>query len=142
MSSPRAQAAVDEGFTLVEVVVAILVLALISIALLPLLIQGIKQSAQTAAIASAVQLANSQIDLARAQASTCTGVLATPTVSVSSSATYRGVPLGVVKTFRTFPLPAPSATSPGTIAFTATVTRSDTGQTLAQVSTKIYVTGG
>jgi prepilin-type N-terminal cleavage/methylation domain-containing protein len=143
MTEQRARdAAAEEGFTLVEVVVSILVLALISIALLPLLIQGIKQSAQTAAIASAVQLANSQIDLARAQTPTCTGVLATPTVTVSSTATYRGVPLVVAKTFGTCPLPTPTATAPGTIAFTATVTRSDTGQTLAQLSTKIYVTGG
>lgn len=142
MSEARAHGADDEGFTLVEVVVSILVLAMISLALLPLLIQGIKQSAQTAAIASAVQLANSQIDLARAQAPTCTGVLATPTVAVSSSATYRGVPLVVQKTFGTCPSPAPTTSAPGTIAFTATVTRSDTGQTLARLDTKIFVTGG
>ena len=132
----------DEGFTLVEVVVSILVLALISVALLPLLIQGVKQSAQAAAIASAVQLANSQVDLARAQATTCSGVTATPTVTVSSTATYRGVPLVVTKTVGTCPSPTPSATAPGTIPFTATVTRSDTGETLATVSTKILVTGG
>ena len=65
MFTPQAKSASanDEGFTLVEVVVSIIVLALIALALLPLLIQGIKQSAQAAAIASAVQLANSQVDL-------------------------------------------------------------------------------
>jgi len=132
----------EEGFSLVEVVVAILVLALISLALLPLLIQGIKQSAEAAAIASAVQLANSQVVLARAQATTCTGVAATPAVAVSSTATYRGVPLVLTKTVGTCPSPTPSSTAPGTISFTATVTRSDTGQTLAVVSTKIFVNGG
>jgi prepilin-type N-terminal cleavage/methylation domain-containing protein len=144
MNISQAQSAADrdEGFTLVEVVVSILVLALISLALLPLLIQGIKQSAQAAAIASAVQLANSQVDLARSQPTTCTGITATPAVSVSSTATYRGVPLVVTKTVGTCPTPTPSTTSPGTIAFTATVTRSDTGEALAVVSTKIYVNGG
>ncbi|HOB56845.1 MAG: prepilin-type N-terminal cleavage/methylation domain-containing protein [Microbacteriaceae bacterium] len=144
MFTPQAKSASanDEGFTLVEVVVSIIVLALIALALLPLLIQGIKQSAQAAAIASAVQLANSQVDLARTQATTCTAVTATPTVAVSSSATYRGVPLVVTKTVGACPTPTPSATAPGTIPFTATVTRSDTGETLATVSTKILVTGG
>lgn len=138
----RTSAADDEGFTLVEVVVAILVLALISVALLPLLIQGLKQSAQSAAIASAVQIANSQIELARVQATTCTAITATPLVTVSSAATYRGVPLVVEKSVGACPSPTPTATSPKTIRFTATVTRSDTGEALAVVTTNIYVTGG
>ena len=141
-TSSRATGHTDEGFSLVEVVVAILVLALISIALLPLLIQGLKTSAQSAAIASAVQLANSQVDLARSQAATCTAVTATPSVTVSSTATYRGVPLVLTKAVGTCPSPTPTATAPGTITFTATVTRSDTGEALAVVSTRIFVTGG
>ncbi|MFM9877199.1 MAG: prepilin-type N-terminal cleavage/methylation domain-containing protein [Rhodoglobus sp.] len=141
-SSARTAASVDEGFTLVEIVVAILVLALISVALLPLLVQGLKQSAQSAAIASAVQLANSQIDLARGQATTCTAITATPAVAVSSTATYRGVPLVVTKTVGACPSPTPTATKPGTVNFTATVTRSDTGEALAVLSTQIYVNGG
>ena len=139
--SSRATGHTDEGFSLVEVVVAILVLALIAVALLPLLVQGLKTSAQSAAIASAVQLANSQVDLARSQAKTCTAITATPAVTVSSTATYRGVPLVVTRTAGACPSPAPTASAPGTITFTATVTRSDTGEALAVVSTRIYVTG-
>lgn len=131
----------DDGFTLVEVVVSIIVLALISLALLPLLIQGIKQSAQAAAIASAVQLANSQVDLARAQTTTCSAIAATPSVTVSPSETYRGVPLVLTKTVGTCPSPAPTTSAPGTIRFTATVTRSDTSETLASVTTLILVNG-
>ena len=132
----------DSGFSLVEVVVAMLVLALISVALLPLLIQGLKTSAQSAAIASAVQLANNQVDLARSQPATCTAVSATPAVAVSSAATYRGVPLVITMAVGSCPAPAPTTTAPGTVSFTATVTRSDTGEALAVVSTKIFVTGG
>jgi prepilin-type N-terminal cleavage/methylation domain-containing protein len=132
----------ESGFTLVEIVVAMLILALISIALLPLLITGVQQSSRSAAIASAVQLANSQMDIARAQTASCSAITAMPAVTVSAASVYRGVPLSVSKVIGTCPSPAPSASAPGTISVTVTVTRTDTNVVLATASTLIYVTAG
>ena len=58
----------DEGLSLIEIVVAMFILALLSVAFLPLLVQGVRQSAQTATIATATQLANARMDAERAQA--------------------------------------------------------------------------
>lgn len=56
----------DEGFGLVEIVVAMFILALIAIAFLPLLIQGIKVAADNRTLATATQLIHDQIEQARA----------------------------------------------------------------------------
>jgi prepilin-type N-terminal cleavage/methylation domain-containing protein len=144
MTHPAAHSATstDAGFSLIEIVVSMFILALFAVALLPLLVQGLKQSSQTATIASAIQLANGQLDLARAQASTCTALGSTPAVAVGAASLYRGVPLQVTKTVGACPNPVPTATTPGTVTFTVTVTRTDTSQNLAQLTTRIYVNGG
>jgi prepilin-type N-terminal cleavage/methylation domain-containing protein len=129
----------DEGFTLVEIIVAMFILALISLALVPLLINGIKQTAQTAAIATATGLVSSQLNTARAQTATCSGVMATPAPTLPSK--YRGVPMTLTTTFGACPSPAPTATTPGTIQVTVTVTRTDTHLVLASATTMILVTG-
>jgi hypothetical protein len=102
----------------------------------------VQQSSRSAAVASAVQLANSQLDIARAQTPSCSAITATPAVTVSAASVYRGVPLSVSKVIGTCPSPAPSATAPGTISVTVTVKRTDTNVVLATASTRIYVTGG
>ena len=132
----------EDGFSLIEIVVSMFILALLSVALLPLLISGVKQSSRSAAIASAVQLANSQLDIARSQTPSCASITSMPAVTVSAASVYRGVPLAVSKTVGTCPSPAPTTTAPGTISVTVTVTRTDTNVTLATASTLIYVTGG
>jgi len=132
----------DSGFTLIEIVVSMFILGLLALSLIPLLIQGIKQSAQSAAVASATQLVNSQLDLARAQSPTCSGVIGAPSPSVGPPSDYRGVPLQLTTTTGTCPTPTPTMTAPGTISYTVKVVRLDTGKTLAQASTLIYVNGG
>ncbi len=132
----------EDGFTLIEIVVSILILGILSVSLLPLLINGLRTSASTAAIASATQLVNAQLNLAEQQSPTCTAVIATPAVAVGSASVYRGVPLQLTTTVGTCPTPTPTATSPSTISVTATVRRSDTGQVLATAKTLVVVSGG
>ncbi|WP_349898774.1 type IV pilus modification PilV family protein [Parafrigoribacterium soli] len=132
----------DAGFSLIEIVVSMFILALLAMALIPLLIQGMKASAASAAVASATQLVNSQLDMARSQASTCSGLQGAPSVAVGAPSTYRGVPLQLNVTPVVCPTPAPTATNPSTVSYTVKVVRSDTGQTLATASTLIYVNGG
>jgi prepilin-type N-terminal cleavage/methylation domain-containing protein len=130
----------DEGFTLIEIVVSMFILAVLAVSLLPLLINGVNQSAQSAAVASATQLVNAQLSDARAQTSTCSAIAAAPSPTVGTASTYRGVPLKLTYTVGTCPT-SPTTTSPGTISVTATVTRTDTNATLATATTLIYVTG-
>lgn len=56
----------DDGFGLVEIVVSMFILALIAIAFLPLLIQGVQVAAQNRTLATATQLIHDQIEQARA----------------------------------------------------------------------------
>ncbi len=132
----------ETGFTLIEIVVSMFILALLAMALIPLLIQGLKTSAETAAVASATQLVNSQLDLVRSQPSTCSGVLGAPSPTVGPPSTYRGVPLQLTATPGACPTPTPTASVPGTMSYNVTVVRLDTGKTLAQASTLVYVNGG
>lgn len=138
---PDRHSASDSGFTLIEIVVAMLILGLLSLALLPLLINGMVTSAKTAAIASATQIVNTQLGLARTQSPTCTAVLATPAATVGAASAYRGVPLRLTTTFGACPVPAPSTTAPGTISVTATVTRTDTHAVLSKATLLILVSG-
>ena len=138
----RRDSADERGFTLAEILVAMVILALISLVLLPILINGTKTSAQTAAIASATQIVNAQLNMARAAGTTCTAVQTATSPTIGTKSAYRGVPLKLTYTVGACPTsPAPSATSPGTILVTATVTRTDTGKTLSSASTRILVKG-
>ena len=133
----------DAGFSLIEIVVSMFILGLLALSLIPLLIQGIKQSAQSAAVASATQLVNSQLDLVRSPVvSTCSGVIGAPSPSVGPPSAYRGVPLQLTTTAGACPTPVPTTTTPSTMSYSVKVVRLDTGKTLAQASTLIYVNGG
>ncbi len=70
----------DEGFGLVEVVIAMLLLGLIAIALLPTLINGLGYSAQQSSVATATRQVNSLIDQVRQSPSCATmpTILGTP----------------------------------------------------------------
>ena len=132
----------ETGFSLIEIVVSMFILGLLALSLIPLLIQGIKQSAQSAAVASATQLVNSQLDLVRSLVeSTCSGVIGAPSPSVGPPSAYRGVPLQLT-TAGACPTPVPTTTTPSTMSYSVKVVRLDTGKTLAQASTLIYVNGG
>jgi len=129
----------DEGFTLIEIVVAMLILGLLSLALLPLLIQGVQQSSLTATTATAVQTVQDQIDGARATASpnSCSAIATyVTTANAQTPATdARGVTLKITDSSTTCPL----STTKGVVTFTATVTRTDTNKVLATATTYIYV---
>ena len=130
----------EDGFGLVEVVVAMFMLALLALAFLPLLIQGIKQSAQSATIATATQFVHDQLDSARvqAQAGACSAITALASTDFRPGGTAltdsRGVPLQLSRTPGACPTPYPS-----TVSFTVKVVRTDTGQTVSQATTLIFV---
>lgn len=65
----------DEGFTIVEVLVSMFLLALVAVALLPVLWQGVQFSSRQSAVATATRELNALIEEARATP-TCPGLSA------------------------------------------------------------------
>ena len=129
----------EDGLTLIEIVVAMFILALLSVAFLPLLVQGVKKSAQTATIATATQLANARMDSERAQAQAGTNCTSLANPADLSTTDSRGIPLLVSSPSVTATCPASSTAYPTTVSFRVTVVRTDTGATVVQADTRLYV---
>ena len=119
------------GFGMVEIVVSMFILAILSLALLPVLVQGLKQSANNATLTTATQLANDRIRAAQSQGTDCRNVgLVAGTKTLTDA---RGVTLSAATTVGSCP------TGAGTVRVSTTVTRTDTGAALSTVSTLVYV---
>ncbi|WP_165063391.1 type II secretion system protein [Marisediminicola senii] len=125
----------DEGFGLVEVLVSMVILSLLAIAFVPILVQGISQSAQNAAIATSTQIVNGQLTLAGSQTPSCTAVRAL--ASTATTTDSRGVPLKRTTTTGSCP-----SVYPGTVSVKVIVVRTDTGRTVASADTLIFVSAG
>lgn len=131
---PSARSLDDSGFGVIEIVVSIFILAILSLALLPPLIQGIKQSANNAILVSATHLLSAQMDAARQQVQSCaalTNYVASANTDVIDSS---GVTLHVSTTLDSCP-----TVYPGTVGLTVTVVRTDTAETLVFAKTLVYL---
>lgn len=132
-SAPRAHPrGTQDGFGFIEVVVAMFLLGLIALAIVPLLVQGLRLSTNNGRIAAATQLANQQIEQVRGVTS-CGGV--TPT---TSSIATQGVTL---KATRTVGTSCPATGYPITVRVSVTVVRTDTNATLTTANSLVFVAG-
>lgn len=127
----------EAGFSVVEVIIAMMVLALISIGLMPLMMSAINGSATNRSIVRATSLATAQLATMRqrlgaAPTSTCTQITAIATeLSIVQS--------GLKETMVSSSCPAP-ADRPETVTVTVTVTpTTNETQVLARLSTEILV---
>lgn len=148
----------DDGFGLVEIVVSMFMLAILALAFLPLLIQGMKQSVENTTRATAVQLLNEQLQLARLVEGSCADVRTFALTPVPSTTDPRGIELEI--TMRTGRLASdppstplgsdgepltpladcPADVFPGTIGMEISVIRTDTGTPVAEATTLVTVT--
>lgn len=64
----------DDGFGLVEVIVAMALLMVIALAMLPVFINSLNLSSTTVSVTTATQLVSEQMDLARSISPTCDAV--------------------------------------------------------------------
>jgi type II secretory pathway pseudopilin PulG len=142
----------EAGFGLVEIVVSMFLLALLAISFLPLLITSLKVTVSNATLATATQLVNQDLEVARSIAATnpnCSSMktfaTATPIAAVSDP---RGVVLqphrSLVTGSGTDASGCPVAQSsparaayPGTVSLRSWVTVG--GKTIAEATTLIYV---
>ncbi len=123
----------DAGFGLVEIVVSMLVLALLAIALIPLLVQSLQLSARNAAIAAGVQYVNDVLQAAHRESPDCDAV---KDLEGDEAFESRGVPILVMTTVGTCPA---TAADPLTVKVEAIAVRTDTGDLLAHASTLAFV---
>lgn len=121
----------ESGFGLIEIVVSMFVLAVLALAFLPLLVNGLKQSAANATLATATQLVNERLEQVRSGGATCSTV---GTYAVDS--TFQDAQ-GVDLTISTTVGPCPDAT--GTVLVSTVATRADTGQVLVEASTRVFL---
>lgn len=122
----------DDGFGLMEIVVAMLVLSILAISLLPLLLQGVRQSATNATNATANQLVSTQMSLAHARGTVCADIRA-----MAGTATLRD-PRDILLTVTTTVSSCPAG-GIGTVRVATSVVRGDTGATVSSAATLVYV---
>lgn len=126
----------DEGFGLVEIVVSMFILAIIAIAFLPLLIQGIKVAADNRTLATATQLIHDQIEQARA-IGTC-DALAAFGASVSQPNASFSLTRGI-EHFDDNTLDPCAIAYPGVVKLTLTVSEVGSTEVIVEATTLVLV---
>ncbi|TAL42148.1 MAG: hypothetical protein EPN91_09050 [Salinibacterium sp.] len=110
-----------------------LLLALVAMAFLPMVISSFQLTKTNVTIGTASQLVSQQLDLARTQTATCTGLTAFATSPIATTTDARGI---ILQPRRAVSCPA---TYPGTATFTADVVESGKTTVLSTATTWIYV---
>ncbi len=110
------------------------VLALLSLALAPALIAGLKQSAANAVLTSATHILASRLDQVRLQSASCASVSAFAAASVPDFTDTSGAVLRVSQSLGGCP-----ATYPGTVSYSVSVLRTDTSAVLVSASTLVFI---
>lgn len=124
----------DDGLGLVEIVVSMFMLALISVALLPLLVQGLQVSVKNATVATASQLVGQQLDQVRALARNCATISTFDDAPLTSFTNERGDVFQPVRLVGACP-----ASYPGLVRVEAWVTANGNPTRVAEASTLVYV---
>lgn len=128
----RHSVANDSGLGIIEIVVSMFLLALLAMAFLPLLIQGMTASVQSATVATASQLLNQQLDAARAIAPNCADVQAFDDPTITSVTDARGTVYQPVRKVLECPTSYPGAVH-------VKVTIKESSEVLAEAVTLVYV---
>lgn len=124
----------DSGFGIIEVVISMFLLALLAVAFLPLLIQGLKTSVRNSTIATASQLLDQQLGAIRALESNCDDVQAYKAEAVPKETDARGTEFQPVREVAACP-----ATYPGVVRVRVSVKVADSDDVLAEAVTVVYV---
>lgn len=135
-TTQRHPAADDSGLGIVEIVVSMFLLALLAVAFLPLLVQGMRSSVQSSTVATASQLLNQQLDAVRAIPQTCDDVRAFVASPVAAVTDARGTVFRPERHLGDVLDPCP-ARYPGVVNVRIAVT--EAGHVLAEAITLVYV---
>ena len=133
MTSTHDDRAADSGIGIVEIVIAMFLLALLATATLPLFVGALQLAAGNSSITTATQLVDEQLTKARAQPATCSAL----TAFAAAATAAPPVTDGAGKTLTTTSTVTCPGTDSRTADFTATVSAS--GTVVAKATTIIYV---
>lgn len=125
----------DEGFGLVEIVISMFLLALLAVAFLPLLIDGLRVTVRNATAATATQLVSEQLDAASLIPRTCADVTAFEAAVVPTVTDERGT----VYTPRRDAAACPSSGYPVAVSVRVWVTASSDTNLLVESNTTVIV---
>lgn len=124
----------EAGLGLIEIVVSMFLIGLLAIAFLPLVIRGLTLTSSNTTLASATQLVNARIDLARAQVAAsgqCSGLASLAAQPIPAVVDERGVSMQAAMT-----VSCPTV-FPGTATVNVTVTAD--GTVVSRAQTLIFV---
>ena len=110
----------DAGIGLIEIMISMMLLALLSIAILPFLVQGMRNSSSNATLATASQFAGQEINSVRALSADCATVSSFDDGPVMVKADARGVQLQIRRLVGACPA---AADYPGVVSVSVEVTR-------------------
>ncbi|MGN7862026.1 type IV pilus modification PilV family protein [Microbacterium sp. 22303] len=137
-------AALDDGFGLVELIIAMFLLAIITIALVPALYNGIVYSSQQSTTATATRALNGLVEQAR-NSPNCAAVTTTAAThsyadgvgkTISTSGSSAVAPQSPTFSDSTG---ASVACGPGTLATLILTAKDSSGRLLATVTAKVYL---
>ena len=121
----------EEGVGLIEILISIMLLAILATALVPVLVNGLRQASSNATLATATQLANNELERARSW-KTCSA-LTPSSVNITDA---REVVLSMTTTVGSC---SPTPENPVSVPVTVTVTRQDTGVVVTSTTTYIFI---
>jgi prepilin-type N-terminal cleavage/methylation domain-containing protein len=124
----------DEGFTLIEVLIAMLLLAILALALLPSLIGILKPSVRNVNVATATQIVNRNLVDARTIGTTCAALQSYGAAVVATVTDTRNVTFSTTRSVTACP-----ASYPGTVKVTVSVMSTNSLQAVATGSTLVIV---
>ena len=110
----------DGGIGLVEIMISMMLLALLSIAILPVLVQGIRNSSSNARLATATQFAGQELESVRALSPDCATVSTFDDGPPRVTADASGVQLSIRRLVGACPA---AADYPGVVSVSVDVTR-------------------
>ena len=127
----------DIGLGLIEIMISMMLLALLSVAILPVLVQGLRNSSSNSTLATASQLAGQELDAVRTLSADCATVSSIDDGPARLTADARGIPLEI----RRFVGACPAASDyPGVVSVSVEVARvGATSPVLARATTLVLV---
>lgn len=131
----------DGGFGVVEIIVSMMLLALLLVALAPVLIQSLRTSARTATIAFATQVVNERVQMARAASGDCDKFREFIKKPVDPVFDARGVEIHLAQAPSPDEADALNCPGSGVQFFHVTATSAVDGTTLAEAKNAIAVPG-
>ena len=125
----------DAGFTIVEVMIALFILAIIAVMVFPAFAGALKQSSRNTTLATAAQLAGQQIDDARSRTATCSALQAWSIETIAPVVDSRSVSFQPSRSSITCPV-----TYPGVATVSVSVTLTGKTSVLASATTYLLLT--